>query len=310
MYLLSSSYRVPQIDRRFARPVHYVDLCYEIASETLSNAGVNPEVDDVMLILSTTKGDNLYLQEPAAELASRLHFHMPLVVSNACISGVAAQLVAARLMQYHDYILLVGCDLITPFIESGFTALHAVSNEPCRPFDRDRQGLNLGEAAAAMLFTSCPAKWKFISGTIHNDANHITGPSRVGEGSYRCLMDLMTYTTPDTLACVSVHGTGTLYNDEMESIALFRAGLINVPVCAYKGVYGHTLGAAGVLETILTMQALEKGMIPATVGFVQQGTSYPVAVSTTVRSTNRCQFIKLLSGFGGCNAAALWEYQS
>ena len=134
-----------------------------------------------------------------------------------------------------------------------------------------------------------------------NDANHISGPSRTGEGSYRCLQALDIDKVE--LAFVSVHGTSTLYNDEMESIALDRAGLSEVPMFSLKGIYGHTMGAAGVLETILSMQAVEHGVVYGTRGFDTLGVSRQVSVSAEMRTTDKQSFVKLLSGFGGCNAA-------
>ena len=95
-----------------------------------------------------------------------------------------------------------------------------------------------------------------------------------------------------------------MYNDEMEAIAINRAGLNSVPVNAMKGYYGHTLGAAGVLETLLTMRALEKRKVPATRGFDELGVSMPVQLSSEAMDTQKNAFVKLLSGFGGCNAAA------
>ena len=138
-----------------------------------------------------------------------------------------------------------------------------------------------------------------------NDANHISGPSRTGEGSFRCLQALNL--NRDELAFVSVHGTSTLYNDEMESIALDRAGLADVPMFSLKGIYGHTMGAAGVLETILSMQAVDDGCVLGTRGFEELGVSRSVRLSAQNGQTSKRSFIKLLSGFGGCNAAMLFR---
>ena len=112
---------------------------------------------------------------------------------------------------------------------------------------------------------------------------------------------------PAELACVNVHGTSTLYNDEMESIALQRAGLSEVPLNALKGVFGHTMGAAGVLESLISMQAADAGLVLGTRGFSRMGVSCPVNISADKRTTGRKAFIKLLSGFGGCNAAMLFR---
>ena len=112
----------------------------------------------------------------------------------------------------------------------------------------------------------------------------------------------------EDLAFISAHGTATPYNDEMESIAIERAGLLGVPVNSFKGYYGHTMGAAGVLECILSMHAFDRGLIPATRGFGMLGVSRPVDVSAAVRDVppRARGFVKLISGFGGCNAAALF----
>ena len=110
---------------------------------------------------------------------------------------------------------------------------------------------------------------------------------------------------PDQLAFINTHGTATLYNDEMESVAIERAGLSNVPVNGLKGYYGHTMGAAGILETILSMWAVDDHTILATRGFENLGVTHPLVLSSENRQTDKRAFIKLLSGFGGCNAALL-----
>ena len=142
-------------------------------------------------------------------------------------------------------------------------------------------------------------------GAIRNDANHISGPSRTGEGSYRALRAVLGDIDSEQIAVVNAHGTATLYNDEMESIAINRAGLASVPVNGLKGYYGHTMGAAGILETILSMQAIDDNIILATKGYDTIGVTYPLNVSNQHQTTNKRVFIKLLSGFGGCNAALL-----
>ena len=147
-----------------------------------------------------------------------------------------------------------------------------------------------------------------LAGAVRNDANHISGPSRTGEGSYRALMTVLDESglSASDLACLNVHGTSTMYNDEMESIAISRAELAEVPVNAMKGYYGHTLGAAGILETLITMYAVDSGKVPATRGFDELGVSMPVKISSQHIETEKNAFVKLLSGFGGCNAAAVF----
>ena len=109
------------------------------------------------------------------------------------------------------------------------------------------------------------------------------------------------------LATVCVHGTATLYNDQMESKAIERANLSDVPLSALKGYYGHTMGAAGVLETILTMRATDDGIILPSKGFTEPGVSGKVSISSELKKTDKRAFLKLMSGFGGCNVAAMYE---
>ena len=280
-------------------------------------------VERTLFILSTTKGNvelldkdlsaDISLSTMAAEFSRQLGLTMkPLVVSNACTSGVCAQIAASRALQSGicDYAVVCGVEAQSRFIVSGFQSFHALSPEGCRPFSKNRVGLNAGEAAATIIYTLSDAQqlteedWTLRAGAIRNDANHISGPSRVGEGSFRALRAVMTDVSADELAFVSVHGTATSFNDEMESIAISRAGLIDVPICSLKGYYGHTMGAAGVLETIISMEAVEDNNVPATYGYDGElGVSHPVKVSNENRPTTKRSFIKLISGFGGCNAA-------
>jgi len=146
-----------------------------------------------------------------------------------------------------------------------------------------------------------------VAGVVRNDANHISGPSRTGEGSYRALAAVTAGVDTSSIAVLNVHGTATVYNDEMESIAIQRAGLTDTPVNSLKGYLGHTMGAAGVLECLLTMQALDQGTVLGTRGYSNCGTSVPLNISATARPASGNSFVKLLSGFGGCNAAMLFK---
>lgn len=297
-------------------------LMMRSASAAIKEAGIRASSERVVFIVSSVKGNIEQLPEGDAEavllgasarrLAARFgNPNSPVVVSNACISGVTALVEAMRMLQAgrYDYAVVVGCELQSSFIISGFQSLKALSAEPCRPFDAARCGLNAGEAVATMVLAAreklYEGQWELVSGTTRNDANHISGPSRTGEGSYNCLRYVLDDISPEELAFVNVHGTATLYNDEMESVALERAGLSEVPINALKGVYGHTMGAAGVLETILSMRAVDAGILPGTRGFGELGVTHPVNVSALNRPIYGKAFIKLLSGFGGCNAALL-----
>lgn len=299
----------------------FEQLCIASASDAIARAGINPTSPRVQFFLSTTKG-NVHLLAKGETKRALLgtsaavicrHFgnpNPPIVVSNACISGLSAQIVAMRSIEAGlcDTAVVIGCDVQSEFIISGFQCLHALSPDECRPFDKDRCGLNLGEAAATIIYSNGTEGWIAESGAMCNDANHISGPSRTGEGSFRCLQALDI--DKEKIAFVSVHGTSTLYNDEMESIAIDRAGLADVPMFSLKGIYGHTMGAAGVLETVLSMQAVEHGVIFGTRGYHELGVSRQVNICADKRITDKRSFVKLLSGFGGCNAAMKFSYNT
>ena len=296
-------------------------------SRAVERAGIDPSSERVLFILSTTKGNVFLLDKretgfpqervllgvAARQMTDYFHNpNAPIVVSNACISGVCAQIEAIRNLQsgHYDYVVVAGADMQSAFIVSGFQSFKALSPESCKPFDAQRCGLNLGEAAATVVLarrdTVTENDWVLCRGAIRNDANHISGPSRTGEGSYRALKVALGSMNPDRIAFINAHGTATLYNDEMESIAIERAGLAQVPVNALKGYYGHTMGAAGVLESILSMRAIDDHNILATKGFDTLGVSHPLLLSNQNQTTEKKAFIKLLSGFGGCNAALLF----
>ena len=296
------------------------------ATKALKQTDIDPKSNKVLFVLSTTKGNVFLLDKretgfpqervllgvAARQMTDFFHNpNTPLVVSNACISGVCAQIEAMRNLESgaFDYVVVVGCDVQSAFIVSGFQSFKALSVEPCKPFDANRTGLNLGDAAATIIYTrkdqANENEWVACRGAIRNDANHISGPSRTGEGSYRALKFALGNVNPEQLAFINTHGTATLYNDEMESVAIERAGLAQVPVNGLKGYYGHTMGAAGILETILSMQAIDDNNILATRGFETIGVTHPLVLSNQNQPTEKRMFIKLLSGFGGCNAALL-----
>ena len=296
-------------------------------TKALENTQIDTTSEKVLFVFSTTKGNVFLLDKNQKGLpeervllgvAAKVitdYFHnpnTPIVVSNACISGVCAQIEAMRNLQSHcfDYVIVAGADIQSPFIISGFQSFKALSPEPCKPFDANRHGLNLGDAAATIIYTdkenSPSDEWIAVKGAIRNDANHISGPSREGEGSFRALRAVMDGFDKNEIAFINAHGTATPYNDEMESIAIERAGLSQVPVNALKGYYGHTMGAAGVLESILSMYAIDDATILATKGFETIGVTHPLVLSNENKPTEKKAFIKLLSGFGGCNAAILF----
>ncbi|MDR0700059.1 MAG: beta-ketoacyl synthase [Tannerella sp.] len=296
----------------------------------LGNTGIDLSGENVLFILSTTKGnifllnenkpegygrDQLYLWR-SAELIARFfgNNNRPIVVSNACISGASAIITAQRELRSkrYDYVVVVGADVLSEFIVTGFQSFKALSREACKPFDANRTGLNIGEAVATLIMTERPenevesGSVVFVAGAVRNDANHISGPSRTGEGAYLALRKVLEGIDPAEIAFVCAHGTATPYNDEMESVALTSAGLQHTPVNSLKGYYGHTLGAAGVMESIISVRALKDGTVLKTYGFETPGVTNPLDIVTENRDTAKRYCIKMLSGFGGCNVAVLF----
>lgn len=284
----------------------------------LTYTSLGNDFSRIVLILSTTKGNieslgeaRYYPSEAAQRIAEAIGLTTkPIVVCNACVSGLSAQLLANRLLSanVYDYAIVVGAEVQSKFIVSGFQSLKAVSEEPCRPFDIERNGLNPGEAAATIVFArnADGEHWCLMNGATCNDAYHNVSPSPQGEGLTNAINAVMKGRDKSLLATVCAHGTATLYNDQMESVAIHRAELTDVPLSALKGNFGHTMGAAGVLETILTMIATQDGLVLPSKGFAELGVSKEVNISSEPQKTEKRTFLKLMSGFGGCNVAAFY----
>ena len=277
--------------------------------------------EKTLVILSSTKGglqdsisDPFY--DVSATLAKTFQFaNQPLIISNACISGVLAINVAGNFVKagHYDHVIVIGCDVISDFVVYGFQSLFAVSDKPCTPFDAKRAGVTLGEACSAVVVSNSASifinskPFALLIGTSANDANHISGPSRTGEGLYRSVQKTMfrNKISANDIDFISAHGTGTIYNDEMESIAFSRLGLTSIPVNSMKGYFGHTLGAAGVLETAVSLQMMRNNFLLKSMGYSEAGTSVPLNVITENKSKSINTILKTASGFGGGNASLL-----
>jgi len=285
-----------------------------------------PLNDKTAFILSTTKGniaalentdghiESAHLSQLAKNVAAFFQFSAePIVISNACVSGVLAISVAKRLIQsgMYENAFVVAGDELTEFVLSGFSSFQAMSDEPCKPYSKNRKGVTLGEATAAVLVTSnCEnAKAKIIGDGSINDANHISGPSRTGEGLFRSIESAMKEAKigPQQIDYISAHGTATPFNDEMEAVALNRLHLQNVPMNSLKGFYGHTLGASGLLETVIGIESLLQNKLFQSLGYDESGVSQSINVIEKTSEKNIQYFLKTASGFGGCNTAVIFE---
>jgi 3-oxoacyl-[acyl-carrier-protein] synthase-1 len=285
--------------------------------------------DNTAFILSTTKGNISLLKNPstlpegvflsslAQKIADFFGFKTkPIVVSNACVSGVMAIAVAKNMIQagkYKDAFVIAG-DEISEFVISGFNSFQAIGTEICKPYDKNRDGINIGEATAAIYITSESNQnekfsFKVLGDSAINDANHISGPSRTGDGLFASIKNAMTEAnvSKEKIDFISAHGTATIYNDEMEAVAFNRMELQNVPLNSMKGYYGHCLGASGLLESIISMESALNNILIPSKNFRETGTSQSLNIIKENQPAEIKYILKTASGFGGCNAAIVLE---
>lgn len=298
------------------------------AFEALSQTKINIKSKSSLIIISTTKGNINLLEEKNKKLfeADRVQLYKiseivqdffetenkPQIISNACISGTLALAVAQRFIQQKKYenILVVGADIISEFTLSGFLSFKAVGSSICKPFDKLRDGINLGEAAASIILTSnsdfAIKPYVYLRGASStNDANHISGPSRTGDELAKAITNSLLEAGFDSadIDYISAHGTATLYNDEMEAKAFETAKISNAYATSFKPYVGHTLGAAGILETVTALFSILNNEIYATPGFSELGVPANINVCNSYKKQNVNTVVKTASGFGGCNAA-------
>jgi len=292
----------------------------------IKNSGVELN-SKTAFILSTTKGNVTALKDNAETSFQNAHLNVlaqnvadffgfqttPIVVSNACVSGILAISVAKRMIQSSlcDNIFVVAGDEVSEFVLSGFNAFQAMSDLPCKPYSKNRTGVSLGEATAAVLVSAEArnAKIKIIGDSSINDANHISGPSRTGEGLFRSIQNAMKEAkiNSNQIDYISAHGTATPFNDEMEAIALNRLDLQNVPINSLKGFYGHTLGASGLLETVIAIESANQNKLFESKGFDEIGVSESINIIQKNEEASIEIFLKTASGFGGCNTAVVFK---
>ncbi|MBL3656839.1 beta-ketoacyl synthase N-terminal-like domain-containing protein [Fulvivirga sediminis] len=313
---------------------HLENLFIHSIKDALQKA---PEIDEgrTALVISTTKGNidllaPTYKGEMPAErvllssLAKTLSVyfglsHSGVVVSNACISGVSALLTAKMLIEtgQYDHAIVTGGDILSEFTISGFQCLKAMSDEPCQPYDTDRKGISLGEACGTMIVSNQHPIEKedrpmieILGGGQANDANHISGPSRTGEGLKNAIKRAIkaSHISIEDIDYINAHGTATSFNDEMEAIAFDTLGLSQIPLNSLKGFFGHTLGAAGIIESIMTIEQMRRNLLISTKNFKNMGVSKKLNIVEEIIPEFKSTYaLKTTSGFGGCNAAIIFQ---
>ena len=266
--------------------------------------------------------DGFGCAEPARALAERHAATAVRVVSTACASGNAALGTALGWLRAGtcDAVLCGGVDALQEFVLSGFVSLRAHAPSPCRPFDAARCGLNLGEGAAFLLVETeaharargARARARLDGYGLSCDAHHMTGPDRAGRGAARAMLAALADAglPREQIGFVSAHGTATVFNDLMEAHGL---GIVlgeaadSVPVNSIKGALGHTLGAAGALEAVMAVRALEAQVVPPTAGHAQRDPEIPLHVVAGEPLPGPLQAVlSTSSGFGGVNAATVF----
>jgi 3-oxoacyl-(acyl-carrier-protein) synthase len=321
------------------------DPAYHLATEALAEAREQARAkiksipaERIGLVLSTTKANIEALERvadgrPCSDIARR-HLQANLLatdladahgargpvqcVSVACVSGLIAIQQGAKLIQRGaaDAVFVVGVDHLSAFVVAGFTSLKAIDPIGCRPFDRDRCGLSPGEAGAVVVLVrkddDTSSSIAVLGWGTSNDANHMTGPSRDGSGLALAIRLALAGSDlqPTDIDYANAHGTGTPYNDAMESMAMRAVfGEACPPISGTKGMLGHTLGAAGVVETIMCVLAMEDQLLPGTPRLTVAADGAPSTLLREPRPTTQLRHIlKLNTGFGGINGAIVLSH--
>lgn len=258
----------------------------------------------------------------ASQLARALGVRGPVASpSIACASGTHAVGMAAELIAlgHADAFVVGGAETLCRFVVGGFNCLQATTGGAVRPFDEMRDGLLLGEGAAAIVVESrahaerrgATALAQVAGVGLAGDATHMTAPDRHGGGAARAMRQSMSAAdvTAADIDFVSTHGTGTVYNDAMEMAAL-RTVLgersRSVPANSIKGAIGHTLGAAGCFEAIMSVRAIAEDTIPPTAGCQRPDPNCELDVVVgTARHTTVRTVLSTSSAFAGNNAALI-----
>ena len=349
-------YPVFQLDSRSAPEGYYEGpeckrcgrLAVAAAGEALAHAGLGAELLEsrtVGVCIGTTVGSAMnnegfyrdfragrmpgiepirhYLQaNPASMVAQAFGLTGPCqTITNACSSGSVAIGHAADWVRAGvcDIAIAGGADMLCNVIHAGFLSLLITDTSPCRPFDRDRKGLNLGEGAGVVVLESeqsirdrgAPMQALLSGYGNASDAYHISAPEPNGNGLRRALDQALAQAglSPGDIDFINAHGTATPENDRVEG-RLFPEIFPDVPFGSTKGFTGHTLGAAGGIEAVITILCLREKRIPMNIGYQEPDPEFPgrpVLENTPVASRYG---LSDSVAFGGNNAVLIFQGQS
>jgi 3-oxoacyl-(acyl-carrier-protein) synthase len=233
-----------------------------------------------------------------------------MTVVNACASGTDAIGLGAEWIASGDCdaVIAGGADELERFAYHGFLSLKNVSLAPCRPFDRGRDGLNLGEGAGIVILRrereAGQVLGRILGYASASDAHHPTSPHPEGRGLRQAIVIALDKAglSPSDVDLINAHGTATVENDRIEGRVLADLLSPDLPLVSTKGATGHTLGAAGAIEAIVALRNLADGRVPPSAGFVEPDPECRVVPTTRLVETDASVALSTSLAFGGTNS--------
>jgi 3-oxoacyl-[acyl-carrier-protein] synthase-1 len=232
-------------------------------------------------------------------------------VATACSSSAKAFLVAQRWIQAGliDAAIVGGVDSLCLSTLHGFNSLQLLSEHACRPFDAARNGISIGEAAGFALLENAPGELQFVGGGESSDAWHMSSPHPEGAGAQQAIHAALAAAqlAPSDIGYVNAHGTATPANDYAEALALQAVfGTHGVPVSSTKGITGHALGAAGIVDAIIAMTALRRQVLAPSANLLTPDPRIELALVTEPRPADLHYVMSNNFGFSGSNCSLIF----
>ncbi len=241
-----------------------------------------------------------------------------ITVNTACSSSAKVFATSARWLALNivDAVLVGGADTLCLSVLHGFHSLQLVSEHPCKPFDQERDGINLGEAAGFAVLVRAEEHATHSSNTIElsgfgesSDAHHMSHPHPDGLGAQLAIEQALTMSEllPSDIGYINLHGTASRANDLIEGNLIAKLFPGSTISSSTKGWMGHTLGAAGIMESIVAMDTLRTGVIPGTLNLQQVDDEIPLKMSAENRQMSVTHVMSNSFGFGGNNCCLIFS---
>ncbi|MFC2074312.1 beta-ketoacyl-[acyl-carrier-protein] synthase family protein [Campylobacterota bacterium] len=250
------------------------------------------------------------IQSIGSYLKDKYNFTDARSYSTACTSSSNALMMAKRLLEVGAYksILVIGADALCKTTIFGFNSLSILSNEPCKPFDKDRDGMNVSEGVGALFLESCSTEnsIEFLGAAGSSDAYHITNPDPSSIAAIsameRALIDASL--KAEKIDYINAHGTGTQANDAAEANAMNQLFEHKPFVSSTKGITGHTLGAAGAIEAVVSVEALRRQKLPINVNCKNKESDINIVI--TAKEIDIKYVMSNSFAFGGNNTSLIF----